>query len=54
MKDFTYIQKNYDLYPSACFWLKQMGLRETQWILDAGWLLSSYDMTYNKWIWKNK
>ena len=55
MKHFTYNQNNYDLNSSACLWLKQMGLRETLWILDAGWLLSSYeDLTYNKWIWINK
>jgi len=51
MKEFIYNQKNYDLNPSACFWLKQIGLKETRWFLDAAWILSYYDeLTYKVWI----
>jgi len=51
MKKFIYNRNNYDLYPSACLWLNQVGLKETRWFLDAAWILSYYnDLSYDKWI----
>ena len=51
VRDFVYNRNNYDLYPSACLWLRQMGLKETRWFLDTEWLLSSYNsMSYKEWI----
>ena len=51
VRDFIYNRNNYDLYPSACLWLRQMGLKETRWFLDTEWLLSSYNnVTYKEWI----
>ncbi len=50
MKKFTHIDE-YGLSQLECEWLIQIGLRETQWFLDAEWMLSIYgEITYSKWI----
>ncbi len=56
MKDFARHEKMYGLHADDCFWLRQMGLRETLWILDAEWILFFYGkmMTFNKWIKEEK
>ncbi len=50
MKDFTRHENKYGLYSDDCSWLRQMGLRETQWILDAEFILFFYGIiTFNEW-----
>lgn len=49
MKEFTYIGE-YSLLPDACEWLTNMGLHETRWILDADWIIFSYEITYHQWM----
>jgi len=51
MKDFTYIDNEFNLHACACEWLRDMGLRETRWILDTEWF-SIYNcrITFNEWI----
>jgi len=48
MKDYTYTRAS--LNPDAFAWLTNMGLRETQWILDAKWLYLIHNMSYKNWI----
>ena len=51
MKDFTRHENKYGLYSDDCSWLRQMGLRETQWILDAEFILFFYGIIiFNEWI----
>jgi len=54
MKDFTYYDNDKrSLLMSDCNWLTKTGLRETQWILDAKWLLAhthSINLTFKEWI----
>jgi len=50
MKEFIHVGDQYSLLYDSCHWLTKMGLRETRWILDARWILSSYDTTYGKWM----
>ena len=51
MRDFIYDEKDSDLEYDACFWLEELGLRETRWILDADWFLNDgMTMTFNQWI----
>ena len=56
MKDFTYEENHLSgLHVDACEWLKDMGLKETRWILDSEWLLSFINnITYEKWIREEK
>ena len=52
MKDFTY-NNSTNLDASNCIWLKQMGLKETRWILDSEWFLTQHHLgnpTFKKWI----
>ena len=50
MKNFTYDEKD-GLEIDACSCLKELGLRETRWILDATWFLSNRsNPTFKKWI----
>ena len=50
MKDFIYIDNGFNLHASACEWLRDMGLKETRWILDREWFIA-YDVniTYSEW-----
>ncbi len=53
MKDFTYIDIDceFNLHVHDCEWLRDMGLKETRWILDSEWILSFIDnITYEQWI----
>ncbi len=49
MKDFTYYRDNkISLHISDYNWLENMGLRETQWILDTEWLKGH--VTFKRWV----
>ena len=52
MKDFTYYGFNkINLHIDDCEWLEEMGLKETQWILDTVWILmQNYNPTFKEWI----
>lgn len=51
MNEFTYVDGEHNLNVNSCRWLKKVGLKETRWILDVAWLLSSCDdLTYREWI----
>lgn len=52
MKDFLYINSNKNSpEPHEQTWLRKMGLRETQWILDADWLLRYHPKSvYKEWV----
>ncbi len=52
VKDFTYIDNGFNLHAHACRWLRDMGLKETRWILDREWFLNHYNgtVTYYDWI----
>ena len=60
MKDFTYYYNNggddkRSLLMSDCGWLRNMGLRETRWILDREWLGAQHkNITFKKWIERNE
>lgn len=53
MKDFTYICNGFNLNAYDCIWLKDMGLKETRWILDREWFFVFYSnkqLTFNEWV----
>jgi len=53
MKDFTYIDNEFNLQACACEWLRDMGLKETRWILDREWFFVYYSnkqITFDKWV----
>ncbi len=52
MKDFIYTEDESNLHACACRWLRDMGLKETRWILDADWFIVYYKnrITFHKWI----
>ena len=52
MKDFTYYDDDkISLRVSDCQWLREMGLVETQWILDIKWLLMRVNRpVFKEWI----
>ena len=52
MKDFTYYDfAETSLHVDSCDWLRDTGLRETQWILDTEWLLTQItSVTFKEWI----
>ena len=50
MKDFTYNNNKTNLDPNAFHWLTDMGLKETQWILDTKCLSIDYHLVYKNWI----
>ncbi len=56
MKNFTYVGNDkFNLRGLACEWLKDMGLRETRWILDREWFLAYYShdnkqITFEEWV----
>ena len=52
MKDFTYTYNNSELSldHDAFHWLDDMGLKETQWILDTIWLSRNPDLAFKQWI----
>ncbi len=52
MKNFTYIDNDKcNLRGHACEWLRDMGLRETRWILDTEWIFAYGEQTtFEEWI----
>lgn len=50
MKDFTYIDNGSNLHAIDCEWLRNVGLRETRWILDREWFIVFYDKPFSEWI----
>jgi len=52
MKDFTYYAfDKTNLHIDGCEWLEEMGLKETQWILDTTWICTQSNCpTFKKWI----
>ena len=50
MNDFIHIGEKHSLLYDACVWLSYMGLNETRWFLDAEWIISLYNTTYDEWI----
>jgi len=52
MKDFTYYDRDKkSLHIDDCDWLENMGLRETQWILDGQWFLRPPEhRIFKEWI----
>ena len=53
MRDYKYTYNNGgepSLDADAFYWLSEMGLKETQWILDTKWLSIDYNLAFQKWI----
>ena len=51
MKEFDYSSsKKTSLSPDPSYWLVDMGLRETRWILDTRWIIRTCEVTYNEWL----
>ena len=53
MKDLVYSEHGYGLPSGACIWLREIGLKETRWILDAEWIMKHDNTTFNKWMREN-
>lgn len=52
MKGFTFYDTDKaSLHIDDCDWLEDMGLRETLWIIDAGWFLKqSNNVIFKIWV----